>query len=75
MCPTRLKKITAAITAASCIAGISFSGCAAVLRVPTGELDVSDEGILIDFPGALVSVTHQRLTLDLVGIEVELKND
>jgi len=75
MSPTRWRRIVAAAMVAAWITGTAFSGCAAVVRVPTGQLDVSNEGILIDFPGALVSVTHQRLTLDLFGIEVELNND
>jgi len=72
---TAWKRIAAATIAAGWITGTAFSGCTALVRVPTGQLDVSDEGVFIDFPGALVSVTHQRITIDLLGIEVELNSD
>lgn len=72
---TRLKRVAAACLAAGWLTGAVFSGCTTFVRLPTGRIDVSEDGVFIDFPGALVTVTHEQIVVDLLGLEVEFDND
>ena len=72
---TKLKRVAAAFLAAGWLTGAVFSGCTTLVRLPTGQIDVSEDGVSIDFPGALVTVSHEQIVVDLLGLEVEFDID
>lgn len=72
---TRLKRVATGSVAAAFITGTTLSGCSTLLRMPDATLAVSRHGVSIDFPGALVTVSHEQIVIDLFGLELEFDND
>ena len=63
------------VVSAGFLGAALFSGCTALVRVPGGNIDVSDEGVFIDLLGATVSVTDDRVLINVPCVEVDVHGD
>lgn len=58
-----------------CALAASYSGCTALVELPTGTIDVSRGGVIVDFPGVDIDVTRDDVYVNAPGVYVEIHND
>ena len=60
------------LVTAALVGGMLFSGCTTLVKIPGGNVDVSDDGVFVDFLGLSISVTDDHVLVNLPGIDVEV---
>ncbi len=66
------RRVVKALVWTGCMGGLLFSSCNALVRVPRGRVDVTDEQVFVKLPGVLVDVTDGHVLVDVLGIEVDV---
>ncbi|UCE61035.1 MAG: hypothetical protein JSU63_04645 [Phycisphaerales bacterium] len=72
MACNRCPRVVGGFILAACLGGAAFSGCTALVDIPGGSINVSDERVYVNFPGLFVDVTDDHIYVDMPGVGVDL---
>ncbi len=70
-----MKRMMAASMALTTLGGVLFSSCTATIDLPSGIVDVSDDGVVVQLPGLNVDVSDDGVSVELPGLDVDVSDD
>ena len=69
-----LRRITAGVLCMMTAGGMLFESCTATVDLPSGVIDVSEDGVIVRLPGVSVDVTDDGIVVDVPCVNVDVSD-